>query len=108
METSKSSLSNIAQRVQEELDVRHQDIVLSVYKFMLKKHNDPQCNCNYCIQLAPYIREKRQLQHFQRRVFNDNLSYSEDYSLAYAMESISRYKRRIKRMKLEKDSLKLI
>lgn len=102
-----SSLSNLQLAVEQEVQRRHNEIVLGVFQWMCKKHNKLGiCSCEYCQKLPEYVAAKRYLQRLKNSDYhlypNEFINNEDiDQSIAYA-------RWRVKHLKVEKDTLKLI
>jgi hypothetical protein len=102
MENSTKQLSNLQQRVEEELQKHHSVIVLNYFQILCKKHNQiGKCDCEYCQKLPEYVAAKRYLQHLKK--FNDDYLQPETI-----FESLEKQKLYVKKLKKVKDSLKLL
>lgn len=104
------NLRNLFQKVEEGVANNQKTIVLSVYDYLLKKHNDVgSCDCDYCRLLPEYISLKRELRKIKRWYEDD--SYEGDYCDGHGFIprfSIHALKKKIKEFKQKKDSLKII
>ncbi len=47
-------LQEIQRRVQEQLQKRHKEVVISAYKALVNKHGREVCQCDYCIKTRRY------------------------------------------------------
>lgn len=105
MENSQIFLNNIYYRVNKELKNNQNLIVLGVFKYLLKKHNNINCNCNYCELLPRYINLKKMLNRSKKSFYDKDRKIN---IITSSLEDIEALKRRVKQFKLNKDSLKLI
>lgn len=98
-----STVDSINEEVQRELSRRHKDIVLGVYRFMLRKHNDgSKCGCNYCIKLKEYVESIRRFQRVRR-----TLEYEYEFR-GYTYIDLDAASRNMRVLKQQKDALKLV
>ncbi len=94
------TLTEIEERVQSELDRRHSEIVVSVFKHMVNKHNDITCGCNYCQRLRGYVDAIRREHHIRKAIER----YYDEGGYRFVDLDIAKYN--VRWLKKEKDSLK--
>jgi len=92
--------------VEQVLQERHQEITLAVFRFMLNKHNPSNakgCKCDYCALLPEYIRAKKYHHRIKSIVERDWYGVG-----IYDYSSVEYAKDEVRRLKKQKDQLKLI
>ena len=99
-------LEEIKEKVNQKVNQRHKDIIISVYKSMLSKHNE-FCGCDYCILLDQYVKYKKFKVAVNRRI-DDDWYTSNLAALNYRLEDVKQLELKIQSLKIEKDKLKII
>lgn len=102
-----SRLSELQLKVEQEVQRRHNEVVLGVFQWMCNKHNEyGVCQCEYCQKLPEYVRAKRHLQWLKSVDYD---GYWQEYAhIILHDEKLLAAKRAIKALKVQKDRLKLI
>ena len=78
-----------------------------MYQNMIRAHND-HCGCNYCVKLKDYVQLKKYLSAQHRRMNGFDYDYHENINVLADLSGIRRIKEEIKRLKIEKDNLKIL
>jgi len=104
------SLSSLEAAVQEGIANRHKEIVLAVYQFMLKRHNDINCGCDYCSQIKEYVQARKNYGRMKRTFDSEEFDYECYYNnhTETPWRTLDTLKWKVKQLKIKKDSLKLL
>lgn len=100
----------IKQKIQEKLNLKHKDIVLTYYQILIDNHSkyNDVCQCNHCIILREYVRLKK-LNHHNLKKINyleyieedrkiiDNMLHNYS-SISYKIEILKREKNKLKQL----------
>jgi hypothetical protein len=100
-------LEQIKRKVEEKVNASNQQIILGMYQKMIHAHNE-HCGCNYCEKLKGYIQMKRYLSARNRYMDGPEYNFWSNMDVIRDLEGIDKIKLEIKRLKFEKDKLKLI
>ena len=96
-------LEQIKEKVNQKLNQRHSEIIISYFQVLIKNHNE-FCGCNYCQELKYYVQLKKYKSSFNRRYYN-----YDGFDEKLEREFMNNYRildNKIKELKINKDKLK--
>lgn len=99
-------LEEIRKKVQSKVNAGHKQIILGVYLNLIKAHND-FCSCDYCNILKEYVRTKKYLTSYTRKLYTYDYDCHET-GMGYQYTVVRDLQRRISELKLQKDKLKML
>lgn len=97
----------IQQKVEQKVNSHHRQVVMEVYRNMVRSHND-LCGCNYCQVLKEYIDKKKSAHAIRRKMEDQDYPYFNDRTTTADYINILILNRQIEQLKQKKDSLKEI